>query len=83
MIKYTIIVNNKAHQIDIKVLKKILQLGKEKCEKSKLNAIYAVRKNNLVELRNDVFADKNIMDKEIKKYRDNKIKVYFTQKMEE
>lgn len=72
----TIIVNGNAYQGDEQYAKNCLNLAKEKFKKEKANAIYAVEKDNIIEMKRDTFLSGALLSEASKQYTQQGFKVY-------
>lgn len=72
----TIIVNGNAYQVDERYVKNCLNLAKEKFKKEKANVIYAVEKDNIIEMKKETLNAPSTLDKAILNYTQQGFKVY-------
>lgn len=72
----TIIVNGHSYKGDEQYAKNCLNLAKEKFKKEKANAIYAVEKDNIIEMKKETFNAPSTLGKAILNYTKQGFKVY-------
>lgn len=72
----TIIVNGNAYKGDEQCVKNCLNLAKEKFKKEKANAIYAVEKDGIIEMKRDTFLSDALLSEESLQYTQQGFKVY-------
>lgn len=72
----TIIVNGHTYEGDEQYAKNCLNLAKEKFKKEKANAIYAVEKDNILEMKKETFLSGTLLSEASKQYIQQGFKVY-------
>ncbi len=72
----TIIVNGNAYKGDEQYVKNCLKIAKEKYKKEKANAIYAVEKDGIIEMKRDTFPSGALLSEASKQYTQQGFKVY-------
>lgn len=78
MKSYKVNIDSKIYEIQEKELNIILELGKNKYKKLKLNVIYALQLNNVIELRNDIYKDISGVKYAAKHWIKQGYKIYYT-----
>lgn len=71
-----IIVNGHSYKGDEQYAKNCLNLAKEKFKKEKANAIYAVEKDNIIEMKKEIFTSGTLLSEASKQYTQQGFKVY-------
>lgn len=66
--QYTITVNEHSYVGSKKLVKTLISMAKEKYKKENKNAIVALEKGKIIEMRNDVFESRKEMLKQIQEY---------------
>lgn len=72
----TIIVNGHTYKGDEQYAKNCLNLAKEKFKKEKANAIYAVERDGIIEMKRDTFLSSALLSEASKQYTQQGYKVY-------
>lgn len=67
-----VIINNKVYKMKKKSLKGLFDIGKEHVKLG----IYAVEKDNIIEMKRDILPSKTKLKEEIRKYKSQGYKVY-------
>lgn len=75
-----LIINGHIYRCDDKIIQNCLNVAKEKFEKEKCTAIYAVEKEGIIEMKKEVFtaADMDLFNSALNKYKAAGFKVYYT-----
>lgn len=73
----TCLIENRVYKLDRKMIDGILNLAKEKYEKSHRHAIYAVLKDNVYDLKREETCDKVKLLELVKEYEDKGFTVFY------
>lgn len=75
-----LIVGSKIYQLSEKMANATLSLAKDKYLTQNVNAIYAVKKDNMVVLLKDVFSDTDAFEKAVTNWKQGGYTCYYTKK---
>ena len=75
-----VVVGNKVHQTSEKMAKAIIDMAKQKYKKENVNAIVAVRKDDIISLQKDVFDTVEELINQVEKWTQGGYKCYYTTK---
>lgn len=73
-----LIIGNKVWEVSQKMANATLEIAKQKYEKENVNAIYAVEKDNIISMQNDVYNETFEFNKAIENWTKSGYKCHFT-----